>query len=141
LAAAPSIEKVIEDRLREIEAQLSELRGLEHEQERLTRALDALRSGTNGPKATATRRRSRSAGPRSGARTSTRRRRAKRGSNQTAILSHIEKNPGTTTPEIADATGIGRPVVYSAVSRLASTGRVVKDKRDDGQVSYRLSAR
>lgn len=136
----PSIEKAIEARLREIESQLEGLRSLEHEHASLTQALDALRSGPDKQPAGPPRRRTRgstSGQPRS-TRTS-RRRRAQRGSNQTAILTHIETHPGASTPEIADATGIKRPVVYSAVSRLASSGRLTKDKRDDGQVSYRVA--
>ncbi len=66
--------------------------------------------------------------------------RAPRGSNQTAILDHVTANPGATTPQIAEATGIARPVVYSAVSRLASAGRLHKRSQDDGQVSYEVAA-
>ena len=136
--ASTTPEQAIEDRLREIKKQLQGVESLQAERERLTRALSALQSGTGDARrgrrgrkpstSQATRRRARSG------------KRAPRGSNQTAILDHVTANPGATTPQIAEATGIARPVVYSAVSRLAAAGRLHKRSQDDGQVSYEVAA-
>jgi len=137
--ASTTPEQVIEDRLREINQQLEGLESLQAERERLTRALSALRTdaGGNGR----TRRGRRPSGGQSGRRrTRSSGKRAPRGSNQTAILDHVTANPGATTPQIAEATGIARPVVYSAVSRLAAAGRLSKRSQDDGQVSYEVAA-
>jgi Winged helix-turn-helix DNA-binding len=130
---ATDVAQAIRARLREIDTELKDFEALRSERERLTRALKEL-DGAAGP-ARGTRRRAASNGGRRRGR-----KRAARGSNQQAILAHIEANPGATTPEIADATGIGRPVVYSAVSRLTSGGTLKKTARDDGQVSYTLTS-
>jgi Winged helix-turn-helix DNA-binding len=135
---ATSVEQVIEDRLQEID---SGLESLQAERDRLTRALNELRAGGSsagrGRRASqptgqhGRRRRAKPSRPKQG-------RRAPRGSNQQAILDHVAGNPGATTPQIAQATGIDRAVVYSAVSRLTAAGRLVKTGRDDGQVAYQM---
>lgn len=136
--ASTTPEQVIEDRLRDIEQQLEGLESLRAERDRLTRALSALRPDGAGPGRP--RRGRRPAGGQAGRRrTRSGGKRAPRGSNQTAILDHVTANPGATTPQIAEATGIARPVVYSAVSRLASAGRLHKRAQDDGQVSYEIA--
>jgi hypothetical protein len=132
---ATDVAQAIRTRLREIDTELKGFEALQSERERLSRALEEIDgAGTNGRRAARARRAAPSGGRRRG------RKRAARGSNQQAILAHIQANPGATTPEIADATGIGRPVVYSAVSRLTSGGTLKKTARDDGQVSYTLTA-
>ena len=73
-----------------------------------------------------------------GGRTAKRGRRAKRGSNLEAILDHVGTHPGATASDLADATGISRGVVYSAVSRLAAGGRLKREQLPDGQVAYHL---
>ena len=129
---ATDVAQAIRTRLREIDAELKSYQSLQDERDRLTKALKELGATDGAPRRAGGARKARAKGARRGAR------RAARGSNQQAILSHITANPGATTPEIADATGIGRPVVYSAVSRLASGGRLRKTTRDDGQVSYEI---
>ena len=64
-----------------------------------------------------------------------------------AEKSAVEQSEGTLLPAVqrfaskfAEATGIARPVVYSAVSRLAAAGRLHKRSQDDGQVSYEVAA-
>jgi CRP-like cAMP-binding protein len=131
---ATDVAQAIRTRLREIERELKGFEQLQTERERLTRALKELGEGDGAPRRRGTRTRKPGTGNRRRAG-----KRAARGSNQQAILAHITANPGTTTPDIADATGIGRPVVYSAVSRLASSGKVRKSTRADGQVSYELA--
>ena len=138
--ATSQVEQLIEHRLQEIEEQLRPFAELEDERRRLRDALDALRAGT--PSAGG--RSSSSASPqparsRPGRRSSRsgRRARAPRGSNLSAILSHVQANPGATAGEIATATGISRGVVYSATSRLSSSGRLERQPKPDGQVGYR----
>jgi hypothetical protein len=130
MSASSDVEQAIERRLREIDEQLRPLEDLARERERLSRALEALR-----PEATA-----RPAPGRSGARRSPRRtagsRRAKRGSNLSAIIAHVRSHPGATAGQLAEATGIDRGVVYSAVSRLTTSGRLRRQPLGDGQVGY-----
>ncbi len=129
---ATDVAQAIRTRLREIDTELKTYQALQDERDRLTRVLKELGVRDGAPRRAGRPRKARAGGARRGAK------RAARGSNQHAILSHITSNPGATTPEIADATGIGRPVVYSAVSRLASGGRLKKTTRGDGQVSYEI---
>lgn len=136
--ATSQVEKLIEDRLKEIEEQLRPFAELEDERRRLSDALAALRSGTpsGGDRSSAA-----SLPParsRAGRRSSRTGRggRAPRGSNLTAILSHVQANPGATAGEIATATGISRGVVYSATSRLSSSGKLMRRQKPDGQVGY-----
>jgi hypothetical protein len=147
MSASTEVAQIIEARLSELEEQLRPLAELERERTRLERALEVLREGASqnsdlGPSAR-TRRSSRAA-PTTPSRTARGRRtakrgsRAKRGSNLEAILEHVGKHPGTTASELADATGISRGVVYSAVSRLAAAGRVRREQLPDGQVAYHL---
>ena len=139
--ATSQVEKLIEDRLKEIEEQLRPFAELEDERRRLSDALAALRSGTprGGDRSSAS-----SLPParsRAGRRSSRTGRggRAPRGSNLTAILSHVQANPGATAGEIATATGISRGVVYSATSRLSASGRLERQPKPDGQVGYRAA--
>jgi predicted transcriptional regulator len=119
------VEVLIEQRLQEVEAQLEPFAELEAERERLKRALSALR---NEPDAGA--RQDGRGGNARGAR------RAPRGSNLKAIISYVTVNPGATSGEIAEATGISRGVVYSAVSRLTNAGKLSRRPKGDGQVAY-----
>lgn len=134
-----TVEKAIEQRLTEIEQQLRGVEDLQVERDRLTRALSELRGGAaNGRRqgrrgrGSATGTRKRQGGARAG-------KRAPRGSNQQAILDYISANPGSTTPQIAEATGIARPVVYSATSRLSSAGRLRKGNGNGGAVVYEMA--
>ena len=137
--ATAQVEQLIEHRLEQIEEQLRPFAELEDERQRLRHALDALRTGPSDTPdgGTATGRRSTRRRP--GRRTSgsSRGARAPRGSNLKAILSHVSANPGSTAGEIATATGISRGVVYSATSRLSSSGKLEREPKPDGQVGYR----
>jgi hypothetical protein len=133
--ATAQVEQLIEHRLEEIEEQLRPFAELEDERQRLRHALDALRAGPShaGEKS------AQPARGRRGRRTSgaSRGARAPRGSNLKAIVSHVAANPGATAGEIATATGIARGVVYSATSRLSSSGKLEREPKPDGQVGYR----
>ena len=135
--ATAQVEQLIEHRLEEIEEQLRPFAELEDERQRLRHALDALRAGPShaGDRAAATQLTRRRPGRRTGG--SSRGARAPRGSNLKAIVSHVAANPGATAGEIATATGIARGVVYSATSRLSSSGKLEREPKPDGQVGYR----
>jgi len=135
LAASTDVVSVIEERLREIEAQLKTYDELARERDRLQRALDALRSepavARRGGSTQRQAPRGRAGGRRGG-------RRAQRGSNVAAIIGHVTSDPGATAADIAQATGIDRGVVYSATSRLASAGRLRRVSKGDRQVGYEV---
>jgi hypothetical protein len=138
--ATSQVEQLIEHRLQQIEEQLRPLAELEDERRRLQIALDALRADSprTPDRAAAT-----SASPArkraTGRARSGRGSRAPRGSNLTAILSHVSAHPGATAGEIATATGITRGVAYSATSRLSSSGKLQREPKPDGQVGYRTA--
>jgi hypothetical protein len=135
--ATAQVEQLIQHRLQQIELELQPLVELEAERQRLRSALAALRadppverdrgSATSSRPRKRTQRRARSG---DGSR-------APRGSNLKAILNHVTANPGSTAGEIASATGISRGVVYSATSRLSSSGKLKRVPKADGQVGYR----
>jgi len=137
--ATSQVEQLIEHRLQEIEEQLRPLAVLEDERRRLRDALSALRAseGTGGQ---APVQRSRPATTRRRRATASNGGRAPRGSNLAAILSHVTANPGATAGDIATATGISRGVVYSATSRLSSSGKLERVPKADGQVGYQPAA-
>ena len=146
MSASTEVEQFIQARLRELEVQLKPLAELEQERARLQQALEALRPGASrtspsaddGERPTSARTSGRTSGKRTRRRSSGAGRRATRGSNIDAILEHVGKNPGATAGGLAEATGISRGVVYSAVSRLTSAGRLRREQLADGQVGYHL---
>jgi sugar-specific transcriptional regulator TrmB len=69
-----------------------------------------------------------------------RRKRASRGSNQDAILNAVRIQPQIDAKAISGMTGISMPVVYSALSRMAAKGVLVKYNQDDGRVTYTVSS-
>jgi hypothetical protein len=133
MGASIDIVTVVEQRLQEIEEQLASYDELVRERDRVRRALGELR-GT----ATAATPASDGRAPtgRRGARRRSSGRRAKRGSNVTAIVDYVAAHPGSTAAEIAAGTGIDRSVVYSATSRLAGAGRLRRAPKRDRQVGY-----
>jgi hypothetical protein len=134
LAASTDIVQAVEQRLKEIEAQLGSYDDLVRERDRLRRALHELR--TDSTAAARAGSGARSAAGRRGPRRRGSGRRAQRGSNVAAITRFVAANPGSTAAEIAAGTGIDRSVVYSATSRLASAGRLRRAPKGDRQVGY-----
>ncbi len=135
---ATDVVQVIKARLQEIDEQLAPL---EEEKSKLTNVLVTLDDAPSGqpqpsrrPRSGAQAAQGRRARPKRGASS----KRAKHGSNVQAIVEHISSHPGATTPSIAVATGIDRAVIYSALSRLSSAGRIRKTPREDGQVAYEV---
>jgi len=110
----------LDEKRREIETRLKELRPLVEEYDRLQKAAAALAGVGNG------RTRAASAGPR-------RRRRGRpRGSGTRAkqALELVRARPGITIRELSEAMGIHANYLYRVMPTLESEGQVVK--RDKG---------
>ena len=112
----------LDEKVKEIEARLKELRPLVDEYNRLEAALGAF-TGTTATKAAPTRRR-RSA-------SSNGRRGRPRGSGTRAAqaLALVGEKPGITIPELADAMGIKQNYLYRVMPGLAEEGKVTKSGR------------
>ena len=112
----------LDEKVKEIEARLKELRPLVDEYNRLEAALGAF-TGTTTTKAAPTRRR-RSA-------SSNGRRGRPRGSGTRAAqaLQLVGEKPGITIPELADAMGIKQNYLYRVMPGLAEEGKVTKSGR------------
>jgi sugar-specific transcriptional regulator TrmB len=102
--------RMIEDRLRELEAEASRLRS----------ALAGL--GGERPRSTRARRRPAA----SGRQRSAARERAPRGQREAEFLAAVEKSPGAKPAAIAEEMGIAPNQVYGLARRLHKTGRIRK---------------
>ena len=113
----------LDEKVKEIEARLKELRPMVDEYNRLEVALGAFTGTTTTTKAAPTRRR-RSA-PSNG------RRGRPRGSGTRAAqaLTLVGERPGITIPELADAMGIKQNYLYRVMPGLAEEGKVTKSGR------------
>ena len=119
----------LDEKRKEIQTRLKELRPLVDEYHRLEAAERAL-SGVGGSTATApapTRRRRSSSSPSSNGR----RRGRPRGSGTRAAqaLQLVTDNPGITIPELADRMGIKQNYLYRVMPGLAEEGKVTKSGR------------
>jgi CRP-like cAMP-binding protein len=123
----------LDEKRKEIQARLKELKPLVDEYQRLEAAEQAL-SGVGGGTATATatatptrrrRRSSRSASSSNG------RRGRPRGSGTRAAqaLQLVSERPGITIPELASAMGIKQNYLYRVMPGLAEEGKVTKSGR------------
>ena len=112
----------LDEKVKELEARLNELRPMVDEYNRLEAALAAF-TGTTTTKAAPTRRR-RSA-------SSNGRRGRPRGSGTRAAqaLALVGEKPGITIPELADAMGIKQNYLYRVMPGLAEEGKVTKSGR------------
>ena len=119
----------LEEKRKEIQARLSELKPLVDEYTRLEAAERAL-AGVNGKPAArasapapAARRRSRGSGGG--------RRGRPKGSGTRALqaLELVRSRPGVTIPELAEAMGIKQNYLYRVMPTLAEEGQVVKSGR------------
>jgi ribosomal protein S25 len=113
----------LEEKRKEIDARLRELRPLVDEFNQLEKAAAAL-AGVGGGRATARTRRSSSSGPRKRGRP--------RGSGNRAkqALELVRARPGITISELADAMGIKANYLYRVMPTLQKEGQV--KKRDKG---------
>ena len=122
----------LEEKKREIDARLKELRPLVdefHRLEKASAALEGLPASNNNAAGTPTRRRRRRAG---GSTTgSTGRRGRPRGSGTRAkqALELVQSRPGITIPEIAEAIGIQQNYLYRVLPSLQKDGQVRKEGR------------
>lgn len=119
----------LEDKKREIEARLKELRPLVEEYHRLEAAVQALDGvGAKSTRAAAPRkRRSRAAGAPAG--TGRRGRPPGTGTRSKEALKLVRKQPGITIPELADAMKIKQNYLYRVLPGLAKDGLVEKQGR------------
>jgi hypothetical protein len=117
----------LDEKRKEIQARLKELRPLVDEYHRLEAAERALSGVESKPAATAapTRRRRRPSSSSNG------RRGRPRGSGTRAAqaLSLVGERPGITIPELADAMGIKQNYLYRVMPGLAEDGKVTKSGR------------
>jgi sugar-specific transcriptional regulator TrmB len=125
-----SVSDFLDEKRKEIQARLKELKPLVDEYTRLEAAERALAGVSTGGGATASRpatRRPRAAAKSNG----TGRRGRPKGSGQraTQALELVREKPGITIPELADSMGIKQNYLYRVVPGLAEDGLVIKDGR------------
>ena len=122
----------LDEKRKEIQARLKELKPLVEEYTRLEaaeRALSGVDTNGNGGRSTtaapAARRR------RGGGSSGTGRRGRPRGSGTRAVqaLELVKARPGITIPELADAMGIKQNYLYRVMPTLAEEGKVTKSGR------------
>jgi len=139
---SPDVRQTIEERLNQIDEQLEAFGDLQAERDTLRRFLVELGEPAPAERNSSVTRRRRStttsATRRPSASKARARNTARRSGSQTAILDHLAKHPGAAAPEIADATGLQRNVVYSILSRLAARDQVERIDTEDGLKQYRL---
>jgi hypothetical protein len=124
-----------EDKKREIQARLKELRPLVDEYHRLEAAVQALDGvNANGASAPAPARKSRRGRP-SGTSSATKKGTGKRGrpkgsgTRSKQALELVRKSPGITIPELADKMKIKQNYLYRVLPGLAQDGLVEKQGR------------
>src|SRR5689334_21670595 len=118
----------LDEKRKEIQARLKELRPLVDEYHRLEaaeRALSGVGSTSAAPTSSTPRRSRRGGGASNG------RRGRPRGSGTRAqeALKLVSERPGITIPELADAMGIKQNYLYRVMPGLAEEGRVIKSGR------------
>ena len=113
----------LDEKRKEIDSRLQELRPLVEEYQRLEKAASALAGvgGTQG-RSTGTRRRRSTGGRRRG-------RPRGSGSRSKQALELVRARPGITIPELAEAMGIKQNYLYRVMPGLADDGKVRKDGR------------
>ena len=126
----------LEEKKREINARLKELRPLVDEFHRLEAASAALEGvgGSSNSRAASTparrtRRRSASAGTSTGTRTGRRGRPRGSGTRSKQALELVRTRPGISIPEIAEAIGIQQNYLYRVLPALQKDGLVRKEGR------------
>jgi CRP-like cAMP-binding protein len=120
----------LDEKRKEIQARLKELRPLVEEFHRLEAAEQAL-SGVGGSPAAATSTPTRRRRRRSSSASSNGRRGRPRGSGTRAAqaLQLVSERPGITIPELASAMGIKQNYLYRVMPGLAEEGKVSKSGR------------
>jgi DNA-binding transcriptional ArsR family regulator len=127
---------------RELDQRLAELAPFVMEFDRLTSARATLAADGGGPE-TAQGRRPRASSRRGPGSQPAKRRgnnsrsRAPRGQNRQKILAVVGERPGVSAAEVAAASGVARPTVYTTVSKLKKEGVLVVE----GERGLRVSGR
>jgi len=124
----------LDEKRKEIQARLNELKPYVDEYQLLQAADQALSGISNGspsaPAASGPRRQRRSSGGSSGGSGSGRRGRPKGGGTRAAqALDLVRERPGITIPELAEAMGIQQNYLYRVMPSLAEEGKVTKSGR------------
>ena len=121
----------LDEKRKEIQARLKELRPLVDEFHRLEAAERALSGVPNGASASTStpRRTRRSSGGGTGRGTGRRGRPKGSGTRAQEALKLVSDRPGITIPELAEAMGIKQNYLYRVMPTLAEEGRVTKSGR------------
>jgi sugar-specific transcriptional regulator TrmB len=119
----------LDEKRKEIQARLKELRPLVDEFRRLEAAEQALSGVGDGNGAAASRRAPRAARARSGAGGGRRGRPRGSGTRAAQALDLVKERPGITIPELAEAMGIQQNYLYRVMPTLAEEGKVTKSGR------------
>jgi hypothetical protein len=131
-ATGGEVADFLDEKVKEIDARLGELKPLVEEYERLSKAREAL-SGVGGSSTTATTRR-----PRARRATTARRRssgggggrRGRRGGTRaTQTLELVRSKPGISIPELAEAMGIQPNYLYRVLPGLEKDGQIKRQGR------------
>jgi sugar-specific transcriptional regulator TrmB len=123
------VRKEMQDRLREIQAELAAVEALVAEKARLEHALSAPPFADAAP----------ARKPRGTSRRAARPR-APRGANRAAVYAALETMPGASVGELAAAAGVARPQVHALLRKGIEEGRVKTDELAGGQTGYRIAA-
>jgi hypothetical protein len=134
---------LVEDTVQAIRARMSELAPVVAEYERLQAASAAL----EGPGAEPADQLSARAGARGGRDTSARRGRsvsrrsrprAPRGQNKAAVFGVIAERPGVTVSEVAEVTGIAKPLIYNTTRAGVERGELDRVALPGGQQGFKV---
>jgi hypothetical protein len=79
-------------------------------------------------------------GVRAGSGGKTARARSPRGANREAVLAVVRERPGVSAGELAAASGVSGPTLYSLLGRLTARGEVAKRELPGGQAGYALAS-
>jgi hypothetical protein len=63
--------------------------------------------------------------------------RAPRGANRAAVLRVLDERPGVSVAELAAASGVQRPVLYTLLKTLEQRGEIAKEPLPGGSTGYR----
>ena len=131
----------------DMSARLTELRPLVEEHRRLEAALLALGDVASKVPGSAAPEPQSSPAPRSGrsptgrtSRPSKPRKRAPRGANRQAVLRAVQERPGSTSAELAAASGVEPNTLYGLLSRLVKDGTLQTSKLPTGRTVYALGS-
>jgi hypothetical protein len=127
---------LVEETVRGIRARLEELAPVVAEYERLQAAYEALDGAGGGGAAPVRRRVSARRGGASSRRSAPR---AKRGQNKTAVFGVVAERPGVTVSEIAQVTGIAKPLVYNSTRAGVEGGELERVSLPGGLSGFRTA--